>query len=93
MTINNFKLCHVFMGVTVDGVWIGELGLLTIRVHHSELQVNTAPFLISTTHRSPHRLLSIFPACCVFESRSLATASNSGDSSASRAHIVALRPI
>jgi hypothetical protein len=27
-----------------------------------------------------------FPACCVLTSRSLATASNSGDSSASRAH-------
>jgi hypothetical protein len=30
----------------------------------------------------------LFPACCVFSSRSIATASNSGDSSASRAHVV-----
>jgi hypothetical protein len=29
-----------------------------------------------------------FPACCIFNSRSLATASNSGDSSASRAQVL-----
>jgi hypothetical protein len=33
-----------------------------------------------------------FPACYAFTSRSLATASNSGDSSASRAHILSLQP-
>jgi hypothetical protein len=32
-----------------------------------------------------------FPACCVFISRSLATASNSGDSSASRAQVLSSR--
>jgi hypothetical protein len=37
------------------------------------LQITTAP-------------LKLFPACCVFNSLSLATASNSGDSSVSRAH-------
>jgi hypothetical protein len=32
-----------------------------------------------------------FPVCCVFNSRSIATASNNGDSSASRAHVVIVR--
>jgi hypothetical protein len=34
-----------------------------------------------------------FPGCCVFNSRSLATASNSEDSSASRVHVVTVRQI
>jgi hypothetical protein len=44
--------------VTTDGLWIGELDLLTACTHDSELQ---------------------------------ATASNSGDSSASSAHVVTVR--
>jgi hypothetical protein len=40
-----------------------------------------APSLISTLHKSPHAKSS--PTCCVFNSRSLVTASNSGDSAAS----------
>jgi hypothetical protein len=54
----------------------------------SELQAITAPALISTIHISPQHPLSHFPTCCVFTSRSLATASNSGDSSASRAQLL-----
>jgi hypothetical protein len=34
--------------VTVEGVWIGELDLLTPYTHHSELQAITAPSVIST---------------------------------------------
>jgi hypothetical protein len=49
-----------------------------------ELQVIIAPLLISTIHRSPQHRQSLFPTCCV-NSRSLITASNNGDSSASRA--------
>jgi hypothetical protein len=55
---------------------------------HSELQVIIALSLISTLYKSPQHLLSNFPACCVFTSRSLVTASNSGDSSASRAQVL-----
>jgi hypothetical protein len=55
--------------------WI--LYLLTTSPHDSELQVITAPPLITTTHAKS------FPACCVFTNRSLVTASNNGDSSAS----------
>jgi hypothetical protein len=72
------------IGVIIDGVWIGE----SICTHHSELQAITAPPLISTIRRSPQHPLSLFPACCVFTSRSLATASNSGDPSASHAQVL-----
>jgi hypothetical protein len=75
--------------MTIDGVWIRYW----IYWHNSELQVITAPLLISIIHRLPQHPLSLFPACCAFNSRSLATASNSGDSSASRAHVVILRRI
>jgi hypothetical protein len=54
----------------------------------SELHVITALLPISTIHRSPQHQLSLFPACCVFNSGSLATASNSEDSSAFRDHVV-----
>jgi hypothetical protein len=42
--------CHNFRGVTIDGVWIGELDLLTnyISTNHSEMQVTTTLSLIST---------------------------------------------
>jgi hypothetical protein len=48
---------------------------------------------IYTIHTSPQHPLSLFPACYVFNSRSLATVSNSGDSWAFRAHVVTLRRI
>jgi hypothetical protein len=63
----------------LHGVWIGELDLMTTYTHHSELPVITALSLISTLYTSPQKPLSLFPACYVFISRSLATASNSGD--------------
>jgi hypothetical protein len=59
------------------------MDLLTIYKHDLELQAVTAPLLISTIHKSPqHPLSPSQPA--VFTSRSLATVSNSEDSSASR---------
>jgi hypothetical protein len=61
------------------------MDLLTADTHDSELQAVTALLLITTIHKSPQHPLSFFPACCVFASRSLATAFNSGDFSASRA--------
>jgi hypothetical protein len=57
-------------------------------LNHSELQVLTALSLISTIRRSQQHPLSLFTACCFFISRSLATASNSEDSLASRAQIL-----
>jgi hypothetical protein len=60
--------------------------------HHSELQVITAPPLISTLYKSPLHPLTLFPACCVFISRSLPAASNRGDSSASRAQVLSSQP-
>jgi hypothetical protein len=72
------------LGFTIDGVRIGELDLLTTYTYHSELQVITAPMpsKITTAPAKP------FPACCVFNSRSLATDTKSGDSSASRAQVL-----
>jgi hypothetical protein len=64
------------------------MDLLTTYTPHSELQVITALSLISTFYKSPQHPLSLFPARCVFKSRSLPTASNVGDSSASRAQIL-----
>jgi hypothetical protein len=59
--------------------------------HHSEIQVITALSLTSTIHKSPQRSLSPFPAC-VFASRCQETASNSGDSLASRPQVLASPP-
>jgi hypothetical protein len=66
--------------------------LLTIYTYESELQAVTAPPLIPTTHKPSQHPLSLFPACCVFTRRSLATASKSGDSSASRAQVLCSQP-
>jgi hypothetical protein len=41
-----------FMYVTIDVVWIGELGLFTTYTHHSKLPVITALSLISTLYKS-----------------------------------------
>jgi hypothetical protein len=49
--------------------------------------------LISTIYKLPQHPLSLFPACCVLNSLSLVTASNGGDSSASRPRIVTVRQI
>jgi hypothetical protein len=69
--------------VTIDGVMYWWVDLLNTYTHHLELQVITALSLISTLYISPQQPSSLFPACYVFISRSLATASNSGDSWAS----------
>jgi hypothetical protein len=68
------------------------IDLLTIYAHNSELLVITALSLISTLYKSLHAKSS--PVCCVLNSRSLATASNSGDSSASRVQVLSSqRPV
>jgi hypothetical protein len=69
------------------------MDLFTIYTHDLELQTITLNYSanadlhnsqITTAPAEP------FPACYVFTSRSLATASNSGDSSASRAQVLSL---
>jgi hypothetical protein len=67
------------------------LGLLTTCIHHSELQVITAVSLISTLYKSQQPPLSLFQPA-VFTSRSLATASNTGDSSASCIQVLLSQP-
>jgi hypothetical protein len=72
----------IYVCVTRRGMdWI--LDSLTTSIHHSELHVITEPLLIATIHRSPQHPASLFPACCVFSSRSLTVAPNSVDSSGS----------
>jgi hypothetical protein len=68
--------------VTIDGVLDWTLALLTTLQHDWELQVITAPSLISTLYKSPQHTLSLFQPA-VFTSRSLVTDSDSGDSSTS----------
>jgi hypothetical protein len=65
------------------------MDLLTTYTHDWELHANTVPPLSSTIYKSPTKP---FPACCVFTSRSLATASNSGGSLASRAQVLSSQP-
>jgi hypothetical protein len=70
------------MSVTLDGVSVWILDRSTTYTRDSELQVITAQPLIPTIHKSPKHPLSIFQPARVFTSRSLVTASSSGDSSA-----------
>jgi hypothetical protein len=69
-----------------------RLDLLSTYTHDSELQVITALSLISTLYKSPKHPLNLFSVCHVFVSRSLGAASNSGDSSSSRAQAVSSQP-
>jgi hypothetical protein len=66
--------------------WI--LDLLTTYTHHLELHVITALLLIFTLHSSLQHHLSLPQPAVSSTSRSLATASNSEDSSASRAQVL-----
>jgi hypothetical protein len=54
------------------------MDLLTALPHDSWLHLNIAPLLISKLYKPLKQTLGL---CCVFTSRSLLTASNSGDSS------------
>jgi hypothetical protein len=67
------------------------MDLLTTYTHHSDLQIITALSLISTIHRLPQHLLSLFHTA-VITSHYLATTSKSGDSSASRIQILSSQP-
>jgi hypothetical protein len=59
-----------------------RLDLFTTITHDSWLHLIIAPALISTLHKSLQHTLSLF-SLLIFTSRSLVTASNSGDSSTS----------
>jgi hypothetical protein len=85
--LHPLKIDKIFshVGLTLDRVLGWILDLLNTYTHDSELQATTAPSLITTASAKS------FPASCVFTSRSLATASNSGDFSASRAEILSER--
>jgi hypothetical protein len=71
-------------------------GLVTGFIDHLHTRLKTisnySATAISTIHKSPQHLVSPFTACCVFNSHSLATAGNSGDSSASCAQVLSSQP-
>jgi hypothetical protein len=70
--------CHDLCVVTIDGLCIGEWIYIPLTSIHTLIhtsQITTAP-------------AKLFPVCCVFTSRSLAVASNSGDSSALCAQVL-----
>jgi hypothetical protein len=83
--------CHVVRNVRDyrRGMYLW-LDLFTTYTHHSELQAITTLSLIFTLYRSLHAKFS--PACNVFTSRSVATASNNGDSSSSRPQVRSSQP-
>jgi hypothetical protein len=62
------------------------MDLMTTYTHDSELQIITALSLISIVHKSQQHPLSLIQPS-VFTNRSLATVSNSRDTSASRAEL------
>jgi hypothetical protein len=79
------------IGMTTDGVWIGEwiywpLIHTTQNYKHYSAVANLHNSQI-TTAPAKH-----FPACCAFTSHSLAVASNSGDCLASHAQILPSQP-
>jgi hypothetical protein len=71
--------------VTIDGVWNGEWIYWTTSYYNALANLHTLQ--INTTHAMS------FSVNCVVNSRSLATASNSGGFSASRAHVLTFRRI
>jgi hypothetical protein len=79
-----------YLVVTVDGVWIGEwidplyTPLGTASNHNTIAELHTLQITIAPAKP--------FPVCCIFTSRSLATASNSGDASVSRAQVLLSQP-
>jgi hypothetical protein len=77
--LKSLPLCTVtHLGVTINGVWIGELDSLTTCTHSLELKVITGLLLISTLYKSVHTKSS--PAFSVFTSSCLVIALNNGDS-------------
>jgi hypothetical protein len=66
------------------------MDLLATYTHDSEQVITETP-LISTIHKSPQNPPSLFQPV-VFINRSLATASNSGDSSDSRPQVLSSQP-
>jgi hypothetical protein len=95
--INVKYLCFFFCKICCH-VWVCDyrrgldwwMHLLSTYTNNSELQALTAPPLISARYKSLYT--KPFPACCVSTSRSPATVSNSGDSSASCPQVPSSQP-
>jgi hypothetical protein len=83
-------LLRISQCVTVDGVWIGEWIYWPL-THMNRTTTNYRTG--ANLHSLQITTCQVFSAFCVSSSRSLATTSNSRDSSASRAHVVTVRRI
>lgn len=85
------KYCHVW-GVTINGVWFGE------RIYWPLIHTTRNYKHLQCYHWFPHftnhykALAKLFPACCVSNSCSLVTASNSKNSSASHTQVISSEP-
>jgi hypothetical protein len=79
---DNFELILSRVYVLICEWFIDHLYKRLVRTSNYSATANLHNSQISISHAKP------FPACYVLTSRSLATASNSGDSSASRARIL-----
>jgi hypothetical protein len=91
--LSQLKLSSVDIVTITVGVWLQTgYGLVNGCIDHVNTRfVITSSYsaiAISTLYTSLQHSLSLFPACCVLTSRSMATASNSGDYSASRAQVL-----
>jgi hypothetical protein len=74
------------LGVTIDRVWIGEW------IYWPLMHTTRNCKYLQRYRSSPQHPLGPFPACCII-SGSLAGASGSGDSSASRARDLSSQPL
>jgi hypothetical protein len=85
--LDDILISSRFRGVTIDGFvlaygFIGHLNTPPGTKSNYSAIADLNPLKITTAH------VKNFPACCVFTSRSLATVSNSGNSSASRLQVL-----
>jgi hypothetical protein len=87
--LNRRKLCVTYLGVTVDGVWIGFIDHMYTPLRTTSNYSDTANFHSSQIITAPNKP---FSSLLCLTSCSLTMASNSGDSSASHAQVLLLQP-
>jgi hypothetical protein len=77
-------------GITIDGVWIGKW--IYLPLIHTTWHYNSSAIVNLHTLQINTALAKLFPACSIFSSRSLATASNRVDSSSSCSQVLSSQP-
>jgi hypothetical protein len=86
-----YNILSWFRGAWLQTGYGLDIGFIDHYTQHSELQANATLPLISTLQITT-AVAKPFPAYCVFNSRSLATPPNSGDSSVSGAQVILSQP-